>query len=396
MASKKELFKFTKWLMLASGIWRLKITIASGFLQNLYKVYSITSQIIYDSVVIMFIVEFYRLYTVDRAKAVENLSRLIFVVLLIVKLTLCQSEKMIDLLSLTLDEESRISAINDPETQKIYRIHVKYSNSLTAIIAICSFSLAIYLTEMGFESNYKSNRRQKFDNDTLETALAVQVWYPFDKNKHFGIVMAHQTVEILLTALYSGSVHAFSNSVMIYLRAQLKILQHYFRHFHHPFDRFENDLRTRSSFHILRNYCRKHQKLINWIEEFNGSFKYIMFLEYCVSSLLLAAVIFQIFAGIEVLFNTVYLVLIICQLMALAWNADEILVESTKLSLALYESEWYNQDKKVIILIHFMMQKCRTPLTLNIGAFGPMTVSAALSRFKLAYSYVSVMSSGTA
>ncbi|CAG9772711.1 unnamed protein product [Ceutorhynchus assimilis] len=69
-----------------------------------------------------------------------------------------------------------------------------------------------------------------------------------------------------------------------------------------------------------------------------------------------------------------------------------LFLKSTEISMALYESNWYKQDKRTNQLVYILLMRTQKPLYVQIGLFGPMTIDAAISRFKLAYSYVSVMS----
>ncbi|XP_060530994.1 odorant receptor 49a-like [Cylas formicarius] len=395
MTETKELFEVTRWAMIASGIWRLEIPKANSMIKKLYFLYSIVTQIIFDTSIIMFNMEFIKLYGVHTDQAIENLSRMIFVLLLIVKFSICQTTEMKTLLRKALEGERKIFTSNSKTIINIYSTHAWYFKMLILAMAVATFMLAVYLSEIGISEAYEFHKTHQDFNGSVEAAFPVALWYPFDRNQHFIFVLCHQTLEICLTGLYTVSVNAFTNSMMIYLRAELKILQYCFKHFGNY--RIKPDIfdGENVSLYLLKMFGRQHQRLIIWTEDLNSTFQKLIFLEYGVASLLLAAVIFQIFAGIRVIFNSIYFVLVSCQLMALAWNANEILIQSENLASALYNSNWYDQNQRTKVLVRIIMLRCQKPLTISIGPFGAMTTNAVLSRFKLAYSYLSVMSPGS-
>ncbi|XP_060531728.1 odorant receptor 82a-like [Cylas formicarius] len=393
MTGKIELFKFTRYTMILSGIWRLEIN-ASRWVRRLYITYSIATQIIFDISIFMFNMEFAHLFRVDIEQAIENLSRMIFVLLLIAKFSICQTKGMQVLIKQALDGETKIIATDNSKIRSIYEMHAWYCQVLIVSITVASFVLSAYLSEIGIEESYKFHREPRSLNESREDPFPVALWYPFNRNKYFIVVMCHQTLEICLTGFYSTAVNAITNSVLIYMRARLKILQHNLENF--ATHRTENCAKGGDhALYSLKMFSKLHQELIQWTVELNGNFKHLIFLEYGVSSLLLAAVIFQIFAGIKVVFNYIYFGLISCQLMALAWNANEVAIESENLATALYNSKWYHESLQTRVILQIMMVRCQRQLTISIGPFGALNTEAVLSRFKLAYSYVSVMSSGS-
>lgn len=206
--------------------------------------------------------------------------------------------------------------------------------------------------------------------------------------------MAQQVMNISQSMCFNIAIQALVQSVMVFIKAEFKILQHKVRSLNLYEDiKIENKETEDEIFIILKFAVGKHQELIRWVEQFNDSIKYLLLLEYCVTSLMLASTLIQIIQKIKVIFNIFFFILCMIQIFLLAWNANEILLESSVgLQDALYKSLWFDQSAQSKILIFFMMMRCRRPLALSIGPFGPMTVDAAVSRVKLAYTFLSVMS----
>ncbi|XP_060531894.1 odorant receptor 67c-like isoform X2 [Cylas formicarius] len=366
--------------MIAGGIWRLQTATSSSVSSWVYTIYSYSIQVFYSTLVVSLVVEFVVRYRANNMEgAIENLSKTIFGILLMLKLLLCQSNKLVNLTRSAIKEEEEVFKKDDKAIQTIYKSHVRYSSKITYTVAVYSFLLGGYLIEIGITNSYLFYKAHKGFNVSLEKPLPMPLWYPFDRNKYHVWALVHQIVEVFLTALYSGSVQAFTNAAIIFVRSQLKILQYLLANFdaYSVTDEFleVDDV----GLHTLKVFLRSHHKLIIWMEDLDNSFKELLLIEYIVSSLLLAAVIMQIFAGKDAVFHTIYLMLIFLQLVVLAWNADEVKEQSANLANALYNSSWYKHSQQVKVFILVMMMRCQKPLTLSIGPFGAMTADAALS-----------------
>ncbi|XP_060517932.1 odorant receptor Or2-like isoform X2 [Cylas formicarius] len=269
----------------------------------------------------------------------------------------------------------------------LYSAVVQIWNALTPILLGANLPTLFRSNNVavGIVDGYNFSKSQKHSNVTLSKPLPLHFWYPVDENKYYTWMLVDQLLKIALTAFYIAGFQSFSTSLFIFLRAQLKILQENFRNFH------ELEPWESSAFWSLRTVCLKHQEFIGYVEDLNKWIKPIILIEYGTSSVMCAGLLFQIIAEVNVAFNVVFVFILWGQLMLLAWNCNEVLIESANLAKALYESEWYEQDARTKVLIYTMILRCQKPLTLNIGPFGPMTADAALSRIKMAYSYTTLM-----
>ncbi|XP_060517875.1 odorant receptor 30a-like isoform X2 [Cylas formicarius] len=205
--------------------------------------------------------------------------------------------------------------------------------------------------------------------------------------------LADQAIRVLNTGTCNLSVNIFIETVLLFLRAQLIILQEQFRSFHKGADEAPIANADQVNHQGLKKLCISHRKLIYFLASFNDSLKFIMLLEYVASSLIIASSILEVLGGHNVPFNAGFVVTNFGGLMLLSWNCNEIMVQSVKLATALYESKWYEQDKQSNALLQIMMIRSQKPLVITIGSFGPMTLDAGMSRMRLAYSYTTVLGS---
>ncbi|CAH1124686.1 unnamed protein product [Ceutorhynchus assimilis] len=204
--------------------------------------------------------------------------------------------------------------------------------------------------------------------------------FPY-KYQYYKTALFFQFLHIALATIYNVSVQPLVLSVMIFLKAKLRILQYRIRNIEQVVDK------------TLKQLIKEHQELIQLHGEFNASFQYIVLTEYCATFLTLALSFIELLQAQRILFHLFFSGYVSIQLFTIVWNANEILLEnSVGLAKALYDSPWYKMDKTSKILIHIMLMRCIKPLTIFIGPFGYMDFNAAVSRVKLAYSVVSVFS----
>ncbi|XP_060531434.1 odorant receptor 67c-like [Cylas formicarius] len=382
--SRRGLFERTKFIMMLAGIWKLEGTNLSTFAIKLYEIYSIGIQARYIITPFLLIINVPTLIRKDLNAAMDTISKIIFSSIVAIKARICQEKKIVNLISEALKEDECICVYKKSVRLKIYEQHMSLCSKLTLFLMVSVSTAGGYLLISGYVAIFDFYYSPNHLNSTMERPVMLHFWYPFDINHHCLWTIADETMAILYTVICSSAVNTFINSTMIFLRAQLIMLQNNFRNF--------DDLsQGNSPGSNLRRLCRRHQNIIQYVDSFNESLRFVMLLEFSVASVMLAASLFQIFAGKDVVFSCIYVLMCSGQIIVLAWSSDEILTQSLELGTALYESKWFDQTKRVIAVIQIMLLRCQKPLTLSVGPFGPLTVDVAASRFKLAYTYTTVM-----
>ncbi|XP_060525853.1 odorant receptor 30a-like [Cylas formicarius] len=379
MASDKGYFGYIRRLMMMVGIWRLLDYQTSTLKRRIYEVYAVLFQLICLSALVSLIGELPILFRTNNATAaMDNIGKIIATVVVIFKMTMWRSNQMLRLMRLVLHQDSDIRLQPDSQIKAIYQRHQNYDDKFISLIVSSAVMIAVCAAGFGDVDCYLYTRQFRNLNQT-QKPLPMNLWYPFDRNRHYVFVLIDQNIRPSMACLCIGVVSASVNSVIVFLKLQLTLLQRNFR----SFDGCKgNDLKA---------LCVEHQKLIEFVAIFNGAMRNIIFLEYTVSSLTFATVIFQITTGDQLVFSFTMLAYISLQLLTFAWNSNEILIQSIELAKAIYESRWYDQSKSTKLLLYTMMMRCQKPLCLRIGLLGVMDLNAGLSRLKLGYSYTSVM-----
>ncbi|KAF7287899.1 hypothetical protein GWI33_000246 [Rhynchophorus ferrugineus] len=385
MAHRTELFKVPKAALLVGGVMPSQLLRWSTFYKKIYKIISFLLQFIYALCLVFFSTEIFRIAGSNTRAAAASLKCMTFATVIFAKLILIQSDKMRILLVRASKEEDRINRNHDGITFKMYSECVRYSNVTSFVImGVITFSGAFFIIEGLSESNSDITENNSNYSQPLRRH-PVQIWFPFDKNKYYGLALSYEVFHIVGTVVYCSVTQPLVVSVMVFLKAELKLLQHFLRNIKH------NDaLNTKESLIFV---VKKYQKIIEFIEEFNKSFQYIVLLEYCVTSLILAAILIDVIQGVKMQFNLSFFLVSLFQLYSLSWNANEIIIESsTGLSMAILDTDWYNMNKECTCIIQMMLLRCSKPLSISILGIGQLTIDAAISRTKLTYSVFSVLS----
>ncbi|XP_060524729.1 odorant receptor 30a-like isoform X2 [Cylas formicarius] len=377
-------FRYIRWLMIATGMWKIEEEFSISK-KRFYAVYCVIIQLIFISLIFSVALEVPALLKSDSA-AVGNIGMMVFLGTVITKMLMCQSKPVVELLRFALQSEFHLAARASTDVETIYKFHTKLNNNFITLLITCILFMGLYVATIG---DYNCYKYFKQNYNTTDKPLFLNYWYPFDRNKYYVLVLVDQNIRPTLGGLYAAIVNAFVNSIILFVRLQLKLLQYSFRNFG-QFGSNEHD----TSPNILKMLCVKHQELIRYVGELNDHLNVIIFMEYMVLSITFAGQILQITAGIEPFIASVLLTYTIIQLLMFAWNCNEIIIQSTELAKALFESKWYDYDTKIIVIAHIMMMRCQKPLSLMIGRFGVMDLDVGISRLKLAYSYASVMTNG--
>ncbi|XP_060522699.1 odorant receptor 30a-like isoform X2 [Cylas formicarius] len=389
MWTSTRYFRYIRFLMMTVGIWRIQGEELSVIHKYLYQTYSMVFQLICSSAVVSLVVEIPTLLGKDTAAVMDNVGRLMIYFVIVFKMSMWQSKRMLRLLHIALQQDNEISHKSDEKVQQIYEWHVNYDNKVISAILVLAILIGICVAILGDIECYKFFKKS-LRNNVTEKPLPLNLWYPFDRNKYYTWVLIDQNIRSTFSCLCIGVVGASVNSVVIFLKLQLKLLQYYFRYMGNC--KARNILERNIAENNLKSLCIKHQRLIEYVQTFNKCVRNVILLEYTVSSLTFAIIILQITAGEPLIFNFTMLTYTAIQLLTFAWNCNEIIVQSLQLAISLYESKWYEQSKSAQQIIHIMMIRCQRPLYLRIGFLGVMNLEAGLSRLKLGYTYTSVMS----
>ncbi|XP_050309440.1 odorant receptor 49b-like isoform X2 [Anthonomus grandis grandis] len=394
-----KLLKVPKMFMLISGCWRFQFT-KSQLLQKLYhRLYSLTCQGICLILLICMAIRIPNLVNRDARRFVENVGFMTTFSLVATKLVICRSSTVGDLVSRIIHEEKALYLKGNPKIISNYNYHIKLTNKVHVILLLAIYSVCIigilpyFVIYLRNESQTELiiNQGNITGEVSSEKILPIEMWMPFDQNNHYGKTIVIMFIFIFTQTTFNSVSQILYISLMIYVIAELKNLQIIARKF---------DLEVSGEAESLANLKRliiRHQKVIKFVDDLNDAIRYVMLQEYLLNSLSIANLMYQIPNSLKtsILFTIFYidfLIVLVIQLFFMSWHANEIQVQSLKLSDALYDSNWYQHSQKVNKTILLSMIRFQKQLVIWIGPFLPMNLSVAIASMKAAYSYVTMMS----
>ncbi|XP_060524222.1 uncharacterized protein LOC132700730 isoform X4 [Cylas formicarius] len=300
--------------MTVIGIWKVENPRHSVFRKRVYQVYSVSFQMFCYSVALSLLAEIPALAKSDVMSAMDNANRFTVYIVIIIKMIAWQSKRMVDLLGVMLQRNSQIQAASrvDLAIRRLYRNHVRYNLKFVFVLVSSGVVISLSISMAGFVGVYRFIHSPENGNGS-EKPLPLKFWYPFDSKQHYLLALADQNIRPTLSCFCLGVTSASLNSLAIFVRVQLKVLQHHFKHFRGGLE---------AAIDSLRPLCIEHQRLIAYTIEFSESLSN----RKC-HPIRCVARQCSVFQGEELLMNFALLTFTIFQLMTFSWNCNEIIVQ---------------------------------------------------------------------
>ncbi|XP_060518609.1 odorant receptor 67c-like isoform X1 [Cylas formicarius] len=384
------ILNFPKYCMIAMGMWRLNLPTRNRILTKLYTLYSCLIQIYYPVFWISLFIKFVIvLLDKNSNKSLEewfkDLSYVVGLFIIVIAAQFWQKRNVVRSIYYVIEEEKVLLECRDEELLKCHFELAQFSRLTNYVLF--SFALCIGMSVMS-ETFLRKAKIEKYNqryNATLEKPFAFDLFFVinFDKEKFCILLLIVDGVSCFLSDLIGVSSKIMFISCIIFACSTLQRLQLKFR----KMARYGTDFLI-TLYHLIE----EHQKIIRFVHNFNRSMKYLILVEYLLTSLNIAAVSIQM-----ILFNstrasaTFFLSYLFSQIFILGWSANEIKMQSLAISDAIYDSPWYYQNgnaKKAVLLI---IMRAQRPLQLTIGPFDAMSTETAVTVVKGSYSYVTLM-----
>ncbi|XP_066143262.1 odorant receptor 10-like [Euwallacea fornicatus] len=390
------MFSSTKWLMMASGTWKLDLP------QNLrlpYKIYEFLTRSIFVWTFVTINVCFVQNIGIDYDKAMTILAIAVNITCCAIKLLICMGRKTVLLINIAFKDNFEGNG-DGRKVSRILRKHYRQVRNFNLFTFTYTYIMAFLFSVYGGFMEYH-NFQTSHPNATEKPEYLIIMWTPFDAQKHFELVLTIQMLVCVSAGAGNCSSMTLFNTLMVYVVVKLRILQHKFKNFNVYFVETANGfvrakMPPEEAERNLKQLIREHQNLIRFVRDLDDRIKNGILIEYTFTSLMLASMLLQILNGYRLILYCPYFVLLTFQLFLLSYNAEEISYQSSEIGKKIYESDWYFHGADVKWLILMILMRSRRELCLNIGPFGPNSLKAAVSRLKLGYSYTSLISGNRA
>nr|UTN00907.1 odorant receptor [Semanotus bifasciatus] len=397
---RNDHFKVTMYANALLGVWPF-IFENNRMMKRLYNIYANFTFIYYLLFIVSAYVELFVLLLADEKRVQEIVGNLCITLLYsitIMRVYAIKTKNVKDLIREVINVEDVIYKCEDEAVIDIYKECV-HDSHISNYIFLANISVEtlfyflhpLYLGEM-----------VRFDKATNQTkivrGLPLSSWFPFDKQEHYTLSYLWQIFDGTVGASYVMYTDIFTFSLIIFPIGQIKVLMHILRNFNtyvqKTQDRYGYD-RDEASFLTMRECMIKHKDVIRYINAYNDTMKNIMVLDFLQSSLQLASIVVQLFVSEVRLFNVIFhgefAFCMVIRLLVYYWYANEIMIQSSEVSLAVWESDWYEEPQNVKQMMLIMIMRSNKPLVLDIGPFSTMTLNAFLGILKATYSYMMII-----
>ncbi|XP_044737131.1 odorant receptor Or2-like [Chrysoperla carnea] len=145
----------------------------------------------------------------------------------------------------------------------------------------------------------------------------------------------------------------------------------------------------------ISNCIYHHNGIIKFVSDLRNWINPVMFLEFLVCSVMLCAIGFQatmidgitfkLFVYIE------YLTASLIELFLFYWFANEVILESLKVSVSIWDCKWYTFDTKSRQLLVMIMMRSQRPLIFRAGPFNEMSLATYIGILKASYTYLTIL-----
>ncbi|XP_050300122.1 odorant receptor Or2-like [Anthonomus grandis grandis] len=250
------------------------------------------------------------------------------------------------------------------------------------------------LVILGAIGTLKIKEYNQQNNATLESHLMYQTIIPLNRLEHIRSLFIIQALWFWMGLTYNTTTHVVFITILTYAAAQLEILQIRIRNYVGPeFSEKSGEEEIQEKIQDLKKLILDHKYIIGYIEHFNSSAKYIILMEFVLSSLDLASASASLIKmnSSEMGWLLLFATLLSLQIFLLGWTCNEIVIQSMAIGSAMYESKWYLLNKEAKQLSQIVIARAQKPIRMTIGPFGPMTNESAVMVIKAAYSYISLI-----
>ncbi|KAL1488316.1 hypothetical protein ABEB36_014794 [Hypothenemus hampei] len=371
-----SLYKVAKFFMLPTGIWKLPIS-NNPHVQTAYSIYSVFVLLLYISYTLSMVIRFIELcYELEISQLYVFLTLTILILEINYKILIYLKNGIPQMFAVVINREEIVLKTKEKEILDVYLQQVRYYKFATFCQCFCSFSGITWFILVNLYTKYYVGVNEHF---------MYELWFPFDKEQHEKFVVFYNILLAYYGFLFNCASQTPLQTLMVFSTSQLRILQVSLRK---CCDLEEQPNQDRIK--MIKKLIKEHQFLIEFIKDLNAAIQNTIFLEFIVESVHGAGALLQIISVksmIEIPYASMYLILLVINMSALAWSANEVIVQSTNIANAVYESNWMNQSKEIKQLLFFILERAQKPLSLRIGSFGPMNAEAALMTAKGSYTY---------
>ncbi|XP_037911475.1 odorant receptor 2a-like isoform X2 [Hermetia illucens] len=225
---------------------------------------------------------------------------------------------------------------------------------------------------------------------SLERRLVCPAWYPFDwrhSTWKYSIARGHQSVVFLICLLQNVSSDTFPAIYMHVLKTHVKTLNIRTRRL--GMDATESWQATNAE---LIQCIKDQQMYFHTVRKVTSPAIFVQFLATVIDACITAVCVFCVEGNLfEAIFFGQYFLCIILEIALYCYFGDELVVESSQITDAIYSCNWMDQDKMFKKNLLVFMQSTQEGMTIVAGGIFPVNLTTFVSVLKSSYSFFAVL-----
>ncbi|XP_076263492.1 putative odorant receptor 92a [Rhynchophorus ferrugineus] len=387
MTDNERLIKITKWFMILTGFWIKPLNVGPT-MKKIYSAYIVAVRIGLVSLWLLLAIELFRLIIqkYELEIVMSTIGVLIGVTKIQIKFIIFIKNKVVDLYEVVIENESKIWRSNNKEIKELYTKNVIICRYFMFVQMLGTAFAVTSLTITGILGNNDLIKYNHLHNTSLESHFIFQIYFPVNKLDHLVSFYLLMVMYVWCAFIFNNASHMIVTNLLLFCSTRLAVLQIKMRN-------VVRDRNPEEYNQMLKKLIVEHVSIIQFISTLNSRNKYLLMLEFVLSSLDVASAASNVTKTktSDLSWYTVFFLLLTAQIFLLTWNANEIKEQSLAIADSIFTSDWYLLDKDNLKLIQLIIIRAQKPLVVTIGPFAPMTTTSALLMFKAAYSYISIM-----
>ncbi|XP_072380430.1 odorant receptor Or2-like [Diabrotica undecimpunctata] len=221
---------------------------------------------------------------------------------------------------------------------------------------------------------------------------------PFNEQKHFTVAYVITCFYGLTICLFVLSADIFNFGLIIFPLSQLEILQQIIRNFDKYTIKMRSQLNTswsKACLATLKKCVHLHQDIIQYIKDYNDLFRTVTLFDAIQSSVQLSSIVLEVVMTgptfTKLLEAVSFASSTLIRLFIFYWYADDVLIQSTRITQALIESNWHEQPIKIQKMMLFIIMRSNRQLKMDLGQFTNMSLNVFITIIRASYSYFTLV-----
>uniref|UniRef100_A0A182P384 Uncharacterized protein n=1 Tax=Anopheles epiroticus TaxID=199890 RepID=A0A182P384_9DIPT len=144
----------------------------------------------------------------------------------------------------------------------------------------------------------------------------------------------------------------------------------------------------------LKECLKYHKQIIQYVHDLNSLVTHLCLLEFLSFGMMLCALLFLLSISnqlAQMIMIGSYIFMILSQMFAFYWHANEVLEQSLGIGNAIYNGAWPDFEEPIRKKLILIIARAQRPMTIKVGNVYPMTLEMFQKLLNVSYSYFTLL-----